>query len=125
MMDLYYLLLPFTTSLLWFLAIAFLVIIWGVWAHEEIANGEVRTSSNNLITLGDMLYITIMTSIVGGIGGVLAGIVWPITLPILLVIGGVYGTKLVKEYKQERNKAKLKKEQHDKLQAGIDELRNK
>lgn len=106
MMDFYYSLLPVTIGLVWVLATAFLIVVWSIWAHEEVTVGQVITNSGNHITLGDMIWITFVAVAGGGIGGIIAGILCPIAFPVLLVILSVNSIKITQMFKKERAQKK-------------------
>lgn len=94
MMDLYYNIMYLTLGMTWGIAIVVLLGIWTLWGICVVTGDEMKTASGSIIDISDMILASIILIICGGVGGMVAGILCPVTFPILCIIYIVYGIKI-------------------------------
>lgn len=123
--EIYFAMIPIMVIICGILALSGLGLVWAVWADAELKDEPLKTpSTNQNIDICDMLFITLMLTLAGLVGTLIASIAWPITLPIMLVISGVYGTKFFRAVKEKRREKKNMSNE-DKLVRAMRELKKK
>ncbi len=96
--DVYHAVAPWALGTNLVILYGMILLCWCLWAFWELTDD--KDFAAHEIGVEDLIWGTILYGLLGSCASVIAAILWPIALPIEIIIVSVLGTKAVKEWKQ-------------------------